>query len=253
MTGTLTRLALVTTVLLALAPSAASAEDAIGLSPDGRNWSNELAEPLFDPAVRWVPGDVREATFYVRNQAREGASMHVDLRGGTTDGLLEAGDVRIEARVADHAWSSLSRDGTHRLTTAAVPQGASERVQVRVSYGFASQNVSQVQQLQLDLAVRLTQDVAAATSTASNDATGRGAADDAGADSRGGATDEGSATEGTTDEGVRAGGSEGGEGDVLLANAAPIDLRVLLLLAAALLIILVRQRRTDDELEEMHR
>ena len=64
-----------------LHPVAASAQtDRLGLSSDGVTFAETLKKPLFDSAIRWVPGDVRVATFYVRNQAETAGNLQVAIK-----------------------------------------------------------------------------------------------------------------------------------------------------------------------------
>ncbi len=147
-------LVMTTTTLLAV-PGAAAAADEIGLSRDGRTWSAELAEPLFDPAFRWVPGDVETASFLVRNQAADTGDLTIDVIGTRVDTLLETGDLEVATRAGDGDWVAVSEPGTHRLSRTTVAAGAQERVDVRVSFDPASTNASQLTQLALRFTVRL--------------------------------------------------------------------------------------------------
>ncbi|MFI5428339.1 hypothetical protein ACHMWU_18290 [Aeromicrobium sp. UC242_57] len=40
-----------------------------------------MGEPLFDPDLRWVPGDSTIGGFYVRNQGASDANLRVAVRG----------------------------------------------------------------------------------------------------------------------------------------------------------------------------
>ncbi len=77
----------------------AAADPRIGLSQDGRSFAEQLTEPLFDPAVRWVPGDVRTETLWVRNDSGQSADLTVTLDAPALAGLLASGDVEISSRV----------------------------------------------------------------------------------------------------------------------------------------------------------
>ncbi|WP_157973803.1 hypothetical protein [Desertihabitans aurantiacus] len=88
------------TLLLAGTTVPAAADPRIGLSSDGRSFRQTLAEPLFDPRTRWVPGDVRSATLWVRNDSAEVADLTVALDAPELAGPLRSGDLVVTGRVA---------------------------------------------------------------------------------------------------------------------------------------------------------
>lgn len=147
-------LALVATVLLHV--TAAHATDGIGISDDGVTFSAGLDRPLFDPAVRWVPGDSRTKSFFVRNQGPSGASMTIEARSADKDELLADDDIDLRARADGGGWVVL-RNGiaSTRLTDEAIEQGGVVRVDVNAVFDPASTNQSQVKRLALDFRVQL--------------------------------------------------------------------------------------------------
>ncbi|KQZ70126.1 hypothetical protein ASD66_10700 [Nocardioides sp. Root151] len=137
-------LVVVTMCLLSLMPSSAHAADELGVSRDGRTWADHLDGSLFDSRLLWVPGDVRTAAFYVRNQADDAGTLTISVESRDPDRLLRDDDLRIETRVGDQGWVALEqRDGAHRWEHSALPAGDSRRVQVRASFDPASANDSQ--------------------------------------------------------------------------------------------------------------
>jgi hypothetical protein len=148
-------LALVVTTVL-LGATAARAADGIGISDDGTSWSDGLDAPLFDPALRWVPGDSRTETFFVRNQGPSGATMTIEARSRDEDELLADDDVDLRARADGGAWVEL-RNGvaSTRLTDGAIGQGGIVRVDVNARFDPTSTNQSQSRQLALRLRVTL--------------------------------------------------------------------------------------------------
>jgi hypothetical protein len=143
------------TVLVLSAASPAAADTEIGLSVDGATWAPSLTAPLFDPNLRWVPGDTRSATFYVRNQSDDSATLSVDVLGTALHSLLDTGDLTVSARGDEIDWRATSRPGTHRLVSdVAVPPGASTPIDVTVAFAPGSSNESM--RRQLDLRFRLT-------------------------------------------------------------------------------------------------
>lgn len=146
--------------LLLLGGGPAAASDELGLSRDGTTWAPDLSDPLFEAAVRWVPGDSRTASFYVRNQSGQAGTLSLDILGTATDSLMQTGDLSVEAHGAGGDWTPVTEPGTHRLLSAGqVPSSATRRVDVTVTFDPASSNQSQVRSLDLALQVRLIQDV----------------------------------------------------------------------------------------------
>ena len=78
--------------LLALAyagPARASGEVLVSNTDSG--FAETLAQPLFDPALRWVPGDVRSATFYVQNNTADPAALSLSVIDEDAGELLDSG------------------------------------------------------------------------------------------------------------------------------------------------------------------
>lgn len=144
---------LVTGCVLAAAPARAAAP--IGLSPDGTHWGEQLAEPLFDPAFRWVPGDSETATFYVRNQAAGGADLRVDVRDEHGDPNLGRA-MSFAARVPGGQWVDLQRHGASQLLdTAALGRGESLRVDLRATFDRAANDPTQDESVAVRIGVTL--------------------------------------------------------------------------------------------------
>lgn len=137
-------------------PSAAHADDEIGLSWDGQNWSSRLDGSLFDGSVRWVPGDVRTAAFHVRNQAGDGATVAIAVESTDRDRLLRSDDLQLEARVGGAEWVEVDRVGTRfRINESVLGAGESSRVQVRATFDPAATNQSQRSELRMRFRVVL--------------------------------------------------------------------------------------------------
>lgn len=138
----------------------------IGLSRDGVTWSERLAEPLFDPGLRWVPGDRRTAEFHVRNQTSDPALLAVELTTSAPDDLVVTGDLTITARTPGGTSTAADAPGTTRLVTdAPLAPGAALPVSVTVEFDAGSPNRSQGLALTFGLRVVLTQDTGAAPPT----------------------------------------------------------------------------------------
>lgn len=131
-------------LVLSVAVSPVHAADELGLSSDGQTWSVDLAGPLFDQAIRWVPGDERQAEFYVRNQADAGGTLMVAVEAQDPDHLLRQEDMQLSARVGSEPWVELAPIGqAFRLDAAALPAGAVRKVEVKAGFNPASGNRSQ--------------------------------------------------------------------------------------------------------------
>lgn len=140
--------------LLGGAPKAA-ASGGIGVSRDGVTWSPSLDSPLFDESIRWVPGDSRTGTFYVRNEGPSSARMSVDLLGQAQAALLDAGDLRVDARELGGEWRRIDGSGSVTLSSSDVQPGEGMGVEVRVSMYADATNASQLQPGAFNVRVRL--------------------------------------------------------------------------------------------------
>lgn len=162
MSTTLRRI-LVTVVaaLVVLTPSPASAADDIGLSRDGVTFTEKLSAPLFDPEVRWVPGDTRIEQFFVRNDGPSDGVMMIAAVLGADDPLLAddqlaADDILIEARADGGEWVEVATGVTSsNLSDRRVERGVVAQVDVRATFDPASTNQSQAKVLELDFLVNL--------------------------------------------------------------------------------------------------
>jgi LPXTG-motif cell wall-anchored protein len=136
----------------------ARADTRVGLSTDGKTWSQALTKPLFDPAMRWVPGDSRISSFHVRNQAGTGAELRVAIHSDDQHDLLANDDIRLEARAAGGDWAVLANTATAKmLNTDALGVGESTRVDLRATFDAASTNQSQTSAVALRFQVTLSQ------------------------------------------------------------------------------------------------
>jgi len=144
-------------ILGTVTPAVAANE--LGLSADGVHWGNSLPGQLFDPSMRWVPGDSETRTFYVRNQSKDAAVLDVTLVTGPVEALIETGDVSIGVRVDNGVFESANTSGTHVLASQVpVARGQRHRIDVRVAFDPASTNASEAKRLRLRFNVRLSQD-----------------------------------------------------------------------------------------------
>jgi len=143
--------------LTTLISSSAIAADEVGLSNDGTTWGSTLAHPLFDPSIRWVPGDDETASFYVRNQGPTRALMTIEARSADTDELLSNDDIALKARAAGGAWVDLENGvPTADLAGGSIASGGVVKVDVNAVFDWQSPNRSQSKTLPLTFRVTLT-------------------------------------------------------------------------------------------------
>ncbi|GAB2769174.1 hypothetical protein GCM10027020_22880 [Nocardioides salsibiostraticola] len=140
-----------------LHPIAASAQtDRLGLSSDGVTFAETLKKPLFDTTIRWVPGDVRVATFYVRNQADTAGNLQVAIKRVVLDDLIETNWLKVSARAGSKPFTSVTTGGRASLVeNVVINHGDVLPVRVRVELLPDAPNFTQVLSSELDLLVRL--------------------------------------------------------------------------------------------------
>lgn len=141
-------------VLLAIGVAPAYAAQPVQLSNDGRTWAPNLPAPLFDPAVRWVPGDVRQASFWVRNAGPGAGTLTMTALVADADGLLAKHAMRLRLRDASGSWTSVAPGSRASLGTLA--DGARTQIVVSAAYAAASGNDTERDTLRFSLRVRLT-------------------------------------------------------------------------------------------------
>lgn len=151
-------------VMATLAPATAdTSSDGLALSVDGTHWTDVLSTPLFAPDVLWVPGDVRRASLYVANHGPTAAEVSIRLRT-SDDGLVQSGDLVLEARMAGESWRPLARlGGSALLNRVALPAGEPRRIDVRATFRPGSTNQSQSASVDLAFEIELREALAAPT------------------------------------------------------------------------------------------
>jgi len=189
----------------------------IGLSADGVSWGTSLSAPLFDPRVRWVPGDTRTAVFWVRNQAPSSGDVSVRFSPTVTLSGVDAQALRVRARAGDRAWTDVvGPAGQDLLDGDGLPAGQSTPVALQVQMRSDAPNTSMVLSTGLDLDV-MVRDALASDGAADGPVVADGAA-----------------------------GQLPQTGSLLPAWAAPIA-GGLVLTGAGLLLVAARRRRTDSD------
>jgi len=141
--------------VLVAAPAAAA--DEVRVSADGRAWTSDLGRPLFDPAHRWVPGEERTETFWVRNDGEGPGTLRIGAVVRDLDGLDAGGWVDVSMRVDDGGWVALE-PGERTARFGSMAQGTSEQVDVRAAFRPESGNDTMRQALEFDFEVFLAGD-----------------------------------------------------------------------------------------------
>lgn len=220
-------------VLVVAVPGAAVADDpapGFSVSSDGVTWSTDVAVPLFDAAVRWVPGDERTSTFYVRDDSPYDASVRILAQDASTRRLTATGAVVLSARASGGAWQRLTVGAeSGPINAVKVGSGQTSRIDIRAVFDPTTTNLTQGEDATLSFVVRL------------SDA--RVDLGDTIGDDPGPGTGTGTGTGSPGDDGGQGGGT-GGSGGSLPGTGAP-DLRLPVALAALLIgagVALVRRR-----------
>jgi LPXTG-motif cell wall-anchored protein len=128
----------------------------ISVSSDGVTWAADLATPLFESGDRWVPGDTRKGSFFVRNRGAQGATVRIEARDAGTRELTARGAVALFARTGGGRWHRLEMDTeSAALNTAELPAGQVTQVDVRAVFEPGAGNETQAQSAALSFVVRL--------------------------------------------------------------------------------------------------
>ena len=85
---------------LAGAPAYA-ADGGVTVSLDGTTFTSSVTSPLFDPALRVVPGDVVTEDLWVRNSSTTDARVRLDVLDARADDPLFAAALTLGARTTD--------------------------------------------------------------------------------------------------------------------------------------------------------
>lgn len=123
-------LALFGAAVVALAPVAASSGESV--QPDRPAAFQDVPPELFDPAVRWVPGDQRTADLTLHNPTSADRRLSVAVRAPRPGGWVSRGAVTLSARVDGGRWIALDHQVPGALGRGPVlPAGETRQVQVR--------------------------------------------------------------------------------------------------------------------------
>lgn len=143
-------------LLTAFALPAAADDSVIELSRDGVTWGPDINEPLFDPAMRWVPGDSETSSFYVRNNGGSLGDLAIDVIAGRAGELIDSGDLSITAMGGGGTWQTINDGGQHRLLTALdLADGKVARIMVKVDFDASSLGDTQLESAPLKFVVTL--------------------------------------------------------------------------------------------------
>jgi hypothetical protein len=254
---------LVALCLLAAGTATSTAQDAaepdptaIEVSLDGVRWTESITTPLFDPAVRWVPGDVRTARFFVRNNRDEQGDLRVVLQRAAQGELLDTGFLTVAARAGNGPWTEVASGGRQVLIDDDELDSDDEMaVMLRASMSIDAPNRTMVLATDLDLQIRLTQS-GVVKDAGSGDGTTSGGQPFPGNPGAPGDPDQAGGADGPTavldgqgvdDDADGAGGSGGQALPDTGSALRPWVLPLALLLLTAGAVVLARRRDEDDE------
>lgn len=153
----MSRLAALVVVLMLATAAPARADGELLVSADGTTWSAALMQPLFDPAVRWVPGDQREAGFWIRNTTGQPAQVALSFTAEDVDTLVASGTLTLEARITGGAWQPMLAQGVQHVVAAAIPGDSTTELRVRGSFAPDAGNATMTDVAHLDFTARLTE------------------------------------------------------------------------------------------------
>lgn len=149
---------LATTAVLAVGAAAAPAyaDGEIGLSEDGVTWSTSLVDPMFEPDFRFMPGDVEERSFQVRNDGPSAGVLTVDVLATDPDALLANDDFLVEAQVGAGPWVNVEPGTTRAATELKIAQDA--RTDVRIRATFVVESTSEDEVIPFSVRLRMSED-----------------------------------------------------------------------------------------------
>ena len=137
-------------------PARASGDVLVSNTDSG--FAETLTEPLFDPSLRWVPGDVRSSTFYVRNNTTDPAGLSLSVIDEDAGELLESGALHVRVSSRGTRWSpDPRRPSRTMMSEVLLAPGSSAPVKVRVAFDPAASNRTQLLSSGLRIRVRLAQ------------------------------------------------------------------------------------------------
>lgn len=221
------------------APEASTgASPSLELSLDGVHWRRQITAPLFDPSLLWVPGDVRDETFFVRSTRPDAGALRVVVERASIDQLVDTGWLTLSARAGDGAWTSIESGGRHVLVDDdRVAGGQTVPVQVRATFDDGAPNGTMVLDSDLDFQVVLADaSVVADAGDVAGDGDGNGNGDGS-ADGNADGNGNGNA------DGDWSGTILPGTGSGIRSWLSPLAL----LMVGSGVVILARRRREDQE------
>jgi hypothetical protein len=145
--------AAVIAVLAPFAMAGAAAADELQVSSDGVHFSDSLKGPLFDPDLRWVPGDTRARVFSVRNATHDPGRLRMNVLADT-GALADSGAVVVTVTGAGGTWVK----GSAHARQAPVPLGPGRAARITVRVDFLPSATNTTQSRELSFRIRLTLD-----------------------------------------------------------------------------------------------
>lgn len=123
----------------------------LGTSETGP-WGTSLSSPLFDPTLRWVPGDTVTSGFWAFNRSGDSTEFRITLLPHER-ALLDSGEFELHVRADDDRWEPV-----RSAWSAPRPLAAGEKmhIQVRASLPAPASNATKTLAFGFDIRTRLT-------------------------------------------------------------------------------------------------
>lgn len=137
----------------ALAATPPRPSPGVSLSSNGSMWAPDITSPLFDPDIRWVPGDRRQASFFVRNDGESAAELAVTVRAEDSNGLVAGNAIDLIVSTP-HRPGAAPPAGT-ATTLGRLARGASERIDVAAVFRGTATNATMRKLLRFTVVVDL--------------------------------------------------------------------------------------------------
>lgn len=141
--------------LLIMSASTAHA-DQLEISSDGRTWVDDLSDPVFDPGLRWVPGDDGQESFWVRNTAATAGDLSLTVEVAPGDELIGTDVVELRVRTGGSDWMEIERLGQPQSLQRRLAPGEEEEIVVTAEYRGDAGNETQRDRTELSFTATLT-------------------------------------------------------------------------------------------------
>lgn len=138
--------------LLVTAPATAGAADGLQVSADGHTWGDQLADPLFAPHRRWIPGESVISDVAVRQGGAQSAAVAVRAQLTGDAELIGPSGLKVSARLPGQDWQDLPPCVAVPITDL-LPRDQAASIQIRVLLPWSAPNSTRNRTAELGLTV----------------------------------------------------------------------------------------------------